>query len=196
MDKALAIAMFEVGIIQFGDFIYKSGLKASIYIDLRLSISFPAIYQAICAALISKMQGLRYRHICGVPYSALVFASGIAYSQSIPLLLIRKGQKTHGTGKLIEGVWQQDDCCLVLEDVVSTGSSVKHTVTALRAAGLTVHDVLCFLQTHNYHHELTQEEINLHSVIDLPQFLLMLRDNNLISSAQYTTALLPAQYDE
>lgn len=46
----------------------------------------------------------------------------------IPLLMRRKESKTYGTKQLVEGIFKAGDRCLVVEDVMSTGSSILETI--------------------------------------------------------------------
>lgn len=189
MLEQLILDMYAVDMIKFGEFTLKSGKKSYVYADIRTAISHPKIFTTLCDLIYSKMHGLTYDSICGVPYSALTFASGIAYAHQIPMLLKRKEAKEYGTKKILEGNYQSGDTCLVIEDVVTTGMSIGETTVVLEDAGLKVQDIVCFINRNQGGEErLTEQGYTLHSIIDLYQVLEILLKHGKISAADKAQA--------
>jgi len=93
--------------------------------------------------------------------TALPIASCISLEEEIPMILLRKeGPKDYGTKKVLEGEYEKGlyilrnsfsnlyfsgQRCLVIEDVITTGESVLNVVRSLRSEGLTVKDVIVFV---------------------------------------------------
>ena len=75
---------------------------------------------------------------------AISYASAHAGSP-IRAFTVRKQAKAHGTGKLIEGPFAAGDRVVIVEDVITTGSSAARAVDAVRAAGGTVLGVLALV---------------------------------------------------
>jgi orotate phosphoribosyltransferase len=135
-------------IIINGDFILKSGKKSNYYIDIKKTISIPSLYKYIIDLLhnnIIKINNLNKYAIIGVPYSGIPFASTLSYKLNIPLLLLRKKQKTYGTEKIIEGETENKDIILI-EDVITTGKSILETINNLNKLNYNVRYVFTIFQ--------------------------------------------------
>ena len=108
----------------------KSGEISNTYIDLRNVISYPEIHREICCE-ISENINKDIDLICGTPYGAVSYTSYISILNNIPMIFLRKEIKSHGTQKLIEGIYSNNNKVLLIEDVTTTGNSVIETAKIL-----------------------------------------------------------------
>ncbi|EDW16037.1 uridine 5'-monophosphate synthase [Drosophila mojavensis] len=142
--KALALKLFEINAFKFGDFKMKVGVNSPVYFDLRVIVSYPDVMQTVSDLLVAQIKELKLssKHVCGVPYTALPLATIVSLQQQTPMLVRRKEAKAYGTKKLIEGIFQAGDTCLIVEDVVTSGSSILETVRDLQSEGIVVTDAV------------------------------------------------------
>jgi uridine monophosphate synthetase len=190
MQQQLILDLFEHQMIKSGQFTLKSGKQSYIYADIRTAISYPAIFKQICDQFYQMLQNLSYDFICGVPYSALTFASGIAYAHNIPMLLKRKEAKEYGTKKILEGNYKPGQTCILLEDVITTGASLLETIQVLAEHGLIITDI-CTLIDREQGGRKHLEEIGyqVHSIMSLRQIIEVLEQTGRISLADKHHAL-------
>lgn len=59
--------------------------------------------------------------------------------------LVRKAEKTHGTGRRIEGFLREGARVVIVDDVCTTGGSTLIAIEAAREAGMRVAAVLCLV---------------------------------------------------
>lgn len=94
-----------------------------------------------------------------------------------PMLIRRKEAKSYGTKKLIEGKFQENESCLIIEDVVTTGSSVLETSTDLRGQGLIIQDAIVVVNREQGGTDnIAAREIKLHSLFTLSYLLETLKN--------------------
>ena len=85
----------------------------------------------------------RVNAVGGLTLGADPMANATAYASwlkndPVQAFVVRKKQKEHGAGKLIEGKVKAGDRVAVLDDVVTTGGSTLQAISACRDAGLHV----------------------------------------------------------
>jgi uridine monophosphate synthetase len=83
--------------------------------------------------------------ICGVPYAALPMATAMSLESYIPLIIKRKEAKNYGTKKLIEGIYQKGQNCLLVEDVITSGKSLIETIAEVEQEDIKVADIVVVL---------------------------------------------------
>ncbi|CAJ0586447.1 unnamed protein product, partial [Mesorhabditis spiculigera] len=169
-------------------FLLKSGQISPIYIDLRESFGYPDVMELACDCLremIATMPG-HYDGIVGVPYAALPYSAVVSLQLRKPLIIIRKEAKSYGTKKLIEGRYEKGQTVVIIEDVVTTGGSIKDVVKILREDGLIVQDVFCLLdRQQGGAAKLKEDGINLHSLMNMELVLSFLVSVGALNHDQF-----------
>ena len=139
--KAKLIEMiFKEKAIEFGHFILSSGKESNYYINIKKLITKPEALRLIASLMSSKAEelGLEYDKIAGPELGAVPIAVSLALETGKPILIVRKKKKSYGTGRQIEGVVEEGDRVLLVEDVTTTGNSVVRAAKALEEEGAKV----------------------------------------------------------
>uniref|UniRef100_A0A340TBA6 Uridine 5'-monophosphate synthase n=1 Tax=Anopheles minimus TaxID=112268 RepID=A0A340TBA6_9DIPT len=174
--KEMALKLFEINAFKFGDFKMKVGINSPVYFDLRVIVSHPDVMDELANLLqefiVERKLNTSGTHLCGVPYTALPVATLISIKANQPMLIRRKEAKKYGTKKLIEGKFNAGDKCLIIEDVVTSGSSILDTVDDLRSEGLTVADAIVVVDREQGGSQNTEERgVRMHSLYTLSYLL-------------------------
>ncbi len=123
---------------------YASGILGPIYCDNRILLSKPDERNIIVKSFVNKMksENINPDVIAGVATASISWAALVADRLKKPMIYIRKEAKDHGRENLIEGVLQQGQNVLVIEDLISTGGSSLSAVSAARNSGGVVNECL------------------------------------------------------
>jgi len=143
--KEFAIFLYKNNIIRFGNFTLASGKNSSYYVDLRLIPSYPHQFRKMIKNLqnlIVEKTGLNdFDCLASVPTGGLVVTSALAIEIVKPLIYVRSKPKEHGTTKSIEGKISAGMKVVMVDDVVTTGTSVLNGINQLKETGLLVSDL-------------------------------------------------------
>lgn len=195
MSQQLSDALFDAGCVKFGTFTLKSGLTSPIYIDLRLLVSHPSLLREVARAMAELAEALVFDRIAAIPYAGLPIGTAMALEMDRPLIYPRKEVKKHGTRQPIEGAFEPGETMLVIDDLITRGTSKIEAIEPLEAARLTVKDVLVLIdREQGGADDLAQRGYRLHAVLRLTDILNGLRESGRITPTQHdeVTAYLRA----
>ena len=135
--------------VRRGDFVLASGQRSSYYIDCRLTSMSAEGMVLIGRAGLSSIReaGWAVTAVGGLTLGAdpVAYAIAAASFDSEPRLdafTVRKAAKDHGTRRLIEGNFTPGASVVVVEDVITSGSSARQAIDAVQAEGGLVAGVL------------------------------------------------------
>jgi len=187
--EEIALALHEIGAVKFGEFTLKSGIKSPIYIDLRLLISYPKVLRLISEAMVEEAKNLKFEVIAGIPYTALPIATAMSLDQDWPMVYARKEVKDYGTKKKIEGVFNEGDTALIIDDLITTGGSKFETIEPFEASGLKITDFLVLVDREQGGGRILEENgYSFRSIIGIDELLDILKENAKIDDQLYKQA--------
>ncbi|MFL7794944.1 MAG: orotate phosphoribosyltransferase [Anaerolineae bacterium] len=191
MNKdALPEQLFDAGCIKFGTFTLKSGLTSPVYIDLRLLASYPALLRDVAHAMAASARELTFDRIAAIPLAGLPIGTALALEMDRPMIYPRPEVKAHGRQRSIEGEFSPGETALVVDDLITRGTSKIEAIEPLKKAGLAVKDVLVLIDREQGGIEdLAQQGYRLHAVLKFIDILDALKESGCITTEQYTKVL-------
>lgn len=183
--KEFFLECYKLGIIKFGKFTLKSGIESPFYVDLRPLASDPNILKQLAHHLLKMLPSQEYDLICGVPYAALPMATAMSLQSDIPLIIKRKEAKSYGTKKLIEGIYEKGQNCLLVEDVITSGKSLLETIPEIVNEGITVTDIAVVLDREQGGKELLESRgYRVHTLFTISEACEILQEVGKLSDAE------------
>lgn len=142
MDSRREFVKFAVdaGVLRFGSFTTKAGRESPYFFNAGLFNSGASVLK-LCsfyaATIISRAP--QFDMLFGPAYKGIVLAAGTAMQiaqrgRDLPFAFNRKEAKDHGEGGTLIGAPLKGRV-LIIDDVISAGTSVRESVELIRAAG-------------------------------------------------------------
>lgn len=141
----------ETGVLRFGSFTLKSGRISPYFFNSGLfntGSSLARLGQFYAQAIVET--DLEFNIIFGPAYKGIPLASSATialaehYQRDVPYVFNRKELKDHGEGGLLVGAELKGNV-LIIDDVISAGTSVGESVAIIRAQNATPAGVIIAL---------------------------------------------------
>ncbi|MGA2048109.1 MAG: orotate phosphoribosyltransferase [Terracidiphilus sp.] len=155
----LLLALLARISFRLGQFKLSSGGTSDYYIDCRTTTLHAEGGRLTGHAILELLEAnnIDADAVGGLTMGADPIVSNVATASawraltkpSAPLLhgfLVRKAEKTHGTGRRIEGFCHPGARVVIVDDVCTTGASTINAIEAAREAQMTVAAVVCIVE--------------------------------------------------
>lgn len=190
----MAKILTNIDALQFGLFKLSSGKVSPYYVDLRIVPSFPDAFRDICEfyvqTITEKIGVKNFDRITGIPVAGIPFASQVAYILKKPFLYVRKDAKLHGRERRVDGILVSGDRVLLVDDLVTTGITLKKAAEAVRAEGGVVTQAVSFLDRQEGGKELLEKEgIKLNSLLNISEIAQTLYEMGTIEEESLKTII-------
>jgi len=130
----------DKGVLRFGSFITKAGRNSPYFFNAGL-FDDGASFRELCAFYARAVEegAVDCDMLFGPAYKGIPLVTGVAMclaerGRNLPFAFNRKEAKDHGEGGMLIGAPLQGRV-LIIDDVISAGTSVRESVELIRAAG-------------------------------------------------------------
>ncbi len=187
-EKLLAVN--AVSLQPQNPFTWASGMRSPIYCDNRITLAYPEI-RSLLATSMAQIISEKFADIdviAGTATAGIAHAALVAEKLGLPMAYVRSQAKTHGKGNQIEGKIAAGQKVIMIEDLISTGSSVLQAATAVCETGATVKATVAIF---NYNIDKAKNNFAqfaggtpLYTLCDFSTLINVAEEKNLISKIQ------------
>jgi len=191
-------ALWDLDAVQFGTFNVGRTQNSPVYVNLRRLISSPTVLGRVGRVIKEESETLLtmlHQHMApfslcaGVPFGGLHIATAFALTAKVPMIYLHP--RKDGEGEVIEGAYLPGQTVLVIDDLITGGTSVIETASQLREAGLIVKDAIVLVDRKQG----AKDRLKLHGIRLIPMLELEtllnwgMTHGRIAEEGQYRTAL-------
>ena len=171
IDRARFLASLKAaGALQFGTFTLASGRTSPYYVDIKRAVTRPDLLRLIAEGIVPFVRDAE--RIAGVELGAVPIAAAVSLATGKPYIMVRKASKEHGTKHEFEGELNRGDHVLFVEDVVTTGGTLRAAIERLRGHGAVIDDCVCVVDREEGGKMLLAEiSVRLHALLSAKDLL-------------------------
>lgn len=136
----LARRIADVSLLR-GEFTLRSGRKSNYYLDKYRFETVPDVLAAL-GKLFAERIGPHVQRIAGAELGAVPLAAAASMASGKPCIFVRNSKKDYGTAKQVEGVLNDGDVVVIVEDVLTTGGQVLEVAKSLQDAGAKIEKIV------------------------------------------------------
>jgi len=143
MDEAIARRLYEASHLE-GEFTLRSGATATEYFDKYQFEADPVLLREITRSMVDLLPK-NAQLLAGLEMGGIPLVTMLSQHTGLPLCLVRKHAKLHGTGNRVEGASVTGKRIVIVEDVVTSGGAILDAVDALQLQQAEVSAAVCVI---------------------------------------------------
>jgi len=194
----LAESLWRLGAVEFGEFtLGRTTVRSPVYLNVRKLIGHPtALWRAahVIHEEITALQSMRNQQmdyfdlVAGVPLGGLHIATAYSLTAKVPMIYLHPPSSDKDNE--IEGVHEQGQRAIIMDDLATGGGSIVDTAQRLREAGLIVRDAFVIVDRQvGARERLKMLGINLRAALTLEVILNYLMSSGLIEEEWYRRSI-------
>jgi len=191
-SRRLAEVALEIGAIRLNPqnpFTWTSGYRMPIYNDNRMLLGNYEHRALVAQGFVDLIegQGLKFQVIAGTATAGIPFGTTLADKLKTPFVYVRDKPKSHGAQKRVEGVLTAGQSVLLVEDLISMGTSSTSALEAIRSEGGSIEHCISIF---NYEFSESRDAFNhiharVHSLLGFAELLQVAKAKRYISTADF-----------
>lgn len=195
----LARALFELGGVEFGSFtLGRTAVNSPIFLNPSVLISDPQVLQKAASLIAAEATSASVRRkpriesfdlVAGVPFGGLHLATIFSVQSGVPMIYVRP-PRMGGLGNMIEGRYDEDQTVLIVDDLITGGSSILQTASLLEESELRVRDVVVLIdREQGATDRLKRHGLRLTPILRLTVMLQYYRSMGMITQDQFDLSM-------
>lgn len=184
--KQLALGIYDNGLLNFGEFTFKSGIKSPMYMNLRNLLSYPKFLKDVAKMYATVCEDLEFDRLGAIPYGAISMTGALSLELDVPWICARKESKDYGMAKDLIGDFNEGETVLMIDDLVTNGESKVESLVSFQDSGLVIKDFVVMLDYDRGATTLLSDQgYNLHRMMTVREAVDIINDEGKMKSEMH-----------